>query len=1369
MSLTSVLDHQPELVRALASLVPPDARPSPLNAPMLAYPVTEHFALVGTAFDYLLRFEIQRRYPKAKVHRWVAEEAVDLIRWDPDRDSRAEVRVVRHAKKAYREFIRARNPSREVLEALAGHTLRLAKLDQFYRAATLDPTFEEASPRDVRDLLRLLSIVPFDGPLGDRLARGPILLNPTFGKLSDAMGGADADLVAGGCLIDIKVTKFPELSDEYLAQVVGYSILADLARKKNKGAFPDLGEVGLYFARHGVFLTIEIGPLRQRPEYSAMCAALLAAAKAPSRGQMSEGFSVRVPRGVSGRQADTPKPLPVPPKSAQRGRSGVVFGNARTSGAVTSPGSSGRTHLAPVDSDPGFTLGSGPPVVTPTEGAKVAAAPLAKPTPERTVPGTDSLAAAEPEVAPIRVDVRAVHGPLGQVVDGVTPYHAKYFAHEITRLAPGGNIDRISQSLFDACVDLQPHQIEAGLFALKSPLSKGVMLADEVGLGKTIEAGLVLCQFWAERKRRLLVICPASIRKQWQQELAQKFDLPSAVLDSREAEILRKRGHAQPFIQDKVVVVSYHYANRMKDQVTGVPWDLVVLDEAHHLRNSRTQASQNLRMALRPARKLLLTATPLQNNLGELYTLANFIDERTFGDKFSFQLQYSAREKDFGDLRQRLGPIVKRTLRKDVLEYIRYTQRHPITVTFDPDAPENHLYEEVSEFLQRNDTYSLPPRQRHLMVLLLRKILASSSKALTATLEKMRQRLVALEGGKAAPEEMPGLLDDENVDEEEEEEFSEEAEVSPLPPAPLNQVKLQEEIRELGEFIRLAKSIQVDSKSKALLRGLEKGFAKMQELGGAHKALIFTESRQTQAYLRLYLEANGFKDKIVLFNGINSEPESKTIYEDWKKANDPLGRTTGNRNIDQRTALIEYFRDHATIMLATEAAGEGVNLQFCSLVINYDLPWNPQRIEQRIGRCHRYGQLHDVVVVNFLNAKNAADKRVLELLSDKFHLFKGVFGSSDEVIGTVESGVDFERKVLAIYQQCRTTKEIDEAFGQVQKEMEQQINARMQKVRQALLEHFDEEVHTRFRNFMTETQSHLGRIEEMFWRTTKQVLGGKARFNDKKREFALTAAPVPHIRTGPYRLISRTPTGQLKEEGEDILYRMSTPLGEFVLDHAKGETTPVAEVTFRLSQHPARIMVLEKLKRKAGWLTLTKLRVKSLGDEEHHVFTAFTDQEEAIDPEVSAKMFLLSANARGLDAVPEAVTLRLSQDAGLAVQAQLARTMHANMAHFTEEQDRLERWAEDRKTSSRNLVDELELQLRDLRRQSRIAPTLAERIEFKAREKQLVERQRKAQGDVFSAFDDINKEMDGFIQSLERQLEQTASAETLFTIRWKVD
>ncbi len=138
---------------------------------------------------------------------------------------------------------------------------------------------------------------------------------------------------------------------------------------------------------------------------------------------------------------------------------------------------------------------------------------------------------------------------------------------------------------------------------------------------------------------------------------------------------------------------------------------------------------------------------------------------------------------------------------------------------------------------------------------------------------------------------------------------------------------------------------------------------------------------------------------------------------------------SGSPTADRKAAIVEEFRDGAFILIATESAAEGVNLQFCSLVVNYDLSWNPQRIEQRISRCHRYGQKHDVVVVNFLNKRNAADQRVYALLKDKFKLFEGVFGSSDEVLGALKSGVDLEKRIASVYQTCRTTSETEAAFN----------------------------------------------------------------------------------------------------------------------------------------------------------------------------------------------------------------------------------------------------------------------------------------------------------------------------------------------------
>lgn len=585
-----------------------------------------------------------------------------------------------------------------------------------------------------------------------------------------------------------------------------------------------------------------------------------------------------------------------------------------------------------------------------------------------------------------------------------TSYHARYFAYELTRRRPATDIDRLSMSLFDACVDLNPHQIDAALFALKSPLSKGVVLADEVGLGKTIEAGLVLCQYWAERRRRLLVVCPASIRKQWSLELEEKFNLPTTILDATAYRQAQREGNPEPFLTDRVVIASINFASAMQTDIRSVAWDIVIIDEAHKLRNAyrpSNRMGQRLRWALEERRKVMLTATPLQNSLLELYGLSTVIDERLFGDVTAFRSQYMKQDSDIEELRARLMNFCKRTLRNQVVEYIQYTERRPITRPFKPTDDEHKLYEAISAFLLREYTYSIPKRQRSLITLILHKLLASSSHAIAGTLDTMKSRLLHLRDGLPVSddiveeiigqEEMESdILDEAETGEDEStaENGSETPEKSPA----IDRAMINAEIEELDRYIKWARSIGIDTKSRTLLNALDIGFSEMDRMGANRRALIFTESRRTQDYLKSFLESNGHAGRVILFNGTNGGPEARAIYDRWIAENTGTGRVSGSRPIDIRTALIENFRDHSEIMIATEAAAEGVNIQFCSLVINYDLPWNPQRIEQRIGRCHRYGQKHDVVVINFLNERNDADKRVLELLTEKFNLFSGVFG-----------------------------------------------------------------------------------------------------------------------------------------------------------------------------------------------------------------------------------------------------------------------------------------------------------------------------------------------------------------------------------------
>jgi len=962
----------------------------------------------------------------------------------------------------------------------------------------------------------------------------------------------------------------------------------------------------------------------------------------------------------------------------------------------------------------------------------------------------------------------------------ITDYHAKYYAHELSRVG-GSGVDRIGRALFDACVDLNPYQIEAALFALRSPISKGVLLADEVGLGKTIEAGIVLCQYWAERKRNILVICPASLRKQWSLELSEKFNLPSIILDAKTFKDQQKSGFSNPFRDNKIIICSMHFASGRAEEIKEIPWDLVVIDEAHKLRNAYRQSNrigQRIKWATEERKKLLLTATPLQNSLLELYGLTTLIDERLFGDLATFRTQYVNYGGDIAGLRDRLRSYCWRTLRQQVTEFVRYTERKLITRPFKPTEQEHNLYEAISTYLQRDESYALPSGQKHLLILLIRKVLASSPYAVAGTLEIIRNRLLKLkEAAKQQTNPIELLISGEELDddlldeliEDQEDSMSDADQDVPLLPEEssskeINLPKLDAEIRELEDYIRWARGIGVDTKTRALLKALQIGFAKMEEMGAARKVVIFTESRRTQNWLKEFLEGNGFAGQVLTFNGTNKDDSSGQIYREWLVLNKDTGQVSGSRQIDLRAAIIDRFRDSASVLIATEAGAEGFNLQFCSAIVNFDLPWNPQRIEQRIGRCHRYGQKHDVVVINFLNERNEADRRVHQLLELKFNLFTGVFGASDEILGSIESGVDFERRVLEIYQECRTEAEIQSAFETLQRDLDEQIQTKMLDTRKLLLEHFDEDVHARLKVNLAGTQERLDRIGQLFWSVSRYLLQDYADFDENTLSFILKKSPAHNVLTGRYHLISKI---QVNTPGE-FLYRLSHPLGEHVLAESKNLDCPPAEVVFDMSGHTSRIAVVGRLKGKSGWLCLQKLSIDSFESEEHLLFSAIDDDGNNIDQETCEKLFNCLGHTAGRTHVPHELGQRIDQDQARHAQAVIARNLEENHRHFSEARDQLDKWAEDMEMAAQKELDDAKRQIRDLQRRSRQAPTMDEQHKLQEEIATQERKKRHLRSRIFEIEDEIAAKRDKLVDLLEKRLRQKTTITPVFTIRWKV-
>lgn len=941
-----------------------------------------------------------------------------------------------------------------------------------------------------------------------------------------------------------------------------------------------------------------------------------------------------------------------------------------------------------------------------------------------------------------------------------SPHQGTFFAHRLT--LEGTGEDALAQSLSTARVDMNPHQIDAALFALASPLSKGVLLADEVGLGKTIEASLVIAQRWAERRRRILLIVPASLRKQWSQEIYDKFSLPSIILESKTYNEKRKAGVARPFEHaDCVVVTSYEFAALKADDIARGNWDLVVFDEAHRLRNvyksDGSVRAKKLRDATRLFFKILLTATPLQNSLMELYGLVSMLDEKHFGDEYSFRTQYVAGPNARNGLlflRKRLEPICKRTLRRQVQQagLIRYTERCPLTLEFEPSQDEMHLYTAVSAYLQRADTVAFGDKPNQLVTLVVRKILGSSTFAVAETLARIVRRLTHMQRPSAE------TLADYDVVDETAEELESDGEDSDTPQTPIDPRRLEAEIAELEGYRNLALGIGQNSKGITLVRALPEVLEQIVGKGGERKAVIFTESVRTQRYLADLLGANGYENDIALMNGQNNDAESKAIYQDWLARHKGTDAVSGSKSADMKAAIVEAFRTSRTILIATESGAEGINLQFCSLLVNFDLPWNPQRVEQRIGRCHRYGQKIDVTVVNFLNLKNHAERRVHQLLDEKFNLFKGVFGASDEVLGVIERGVDIERRILEIVQRSRTEAEIDESFDRLQDELQSQINEQVLDTRKRLLESMDERVIDRLKTRNVEIGKRLSDFERQLLLIARAELPD-ARFhaNDERRF--------------DYKGDTYTTEWPLADERGWKFFRLfEGTLATSVTAGAKARSFEVPVlVHFDLQAYKGgRLADVEQLRGNAGWTRVSKLKITTPAvTREHLIISTRADDGTTMHPETVERLMRVPATSEAFsEPPPQANLLAIEEDQRRAL---LSDAELQNAEWLEVESEKLDAYADDLERAFEAEVKTLEAEIREAKRSLRGSSLpMTEKVTEKRRISALESKRDRMKAEFFDRRGAIRADTEVMLDRIQESLKMEPALTSLFTIRWKV-
>lgn len=934
---------------------------------------------------------------------------------------------------------------------------------------------------------------------------------------------------------------------------------------------------------------------------------------------------------------------------------------------------------------------------------------------------------------------------------GYTPYQHQYWAQLLTSLGPAE--ESISRQVASSRVDMNPHQVEGALFALRSPLSKGVILADEVGLGKTIEAGLVIAQRWAERRRRLLLIVPASLRKQWAQELLEKFGIKTVILESKNFNaLIKQKCIVNPFDQaDQLIICSYQFAAKKAEQIRAIPWDLVVFDEAHKLRNIYKKDGSKMAKALADCvgerQKILLSATPLQNSLMELFGLVSVIDPHFFGSDSAFKQQYVNTKADNDallQLKHRLKNICWRTLRRQVQQEggINFTKRLSLTQDFTPSKSEQQLYDEVSAFLQRDGVAALTKGNRVLISLVIRKILASSSFAIAGTFQKMIDRLekkVAIDTSQ---------LDDYDSLNDAVEEYDELDEAD----KDLNQEALQAEIQELKNYQRLAQGIRENAKGKALVDVLETAFNQVRELGGQRKAVIFTESCRTQEYLKDLLSANGYERQIILMNGSNNDPESQKLYRAWLERHQGSDVISGSKSADMKAAVVEAFRNDATILIATESGAEGINLQFCSLLINYDLPWNPQRVEQRIGRCHRYGQKHDVVVVNFINKGNRADERVFELLDQKFKLFSGVFGASDEILGAIESGVDIEQRILDVYQIARTPDEIESQFAKLRQELDESIQERESSARQILLENFDETVHQVLRSRRAKTAETMTNVQVLLFKLAQSKLQNTMFFEGGFEHNGLR-----------YYLDWRD-----AELNNGLFFRVGDEgLADKLLSESLNRNLQTNTLRFYYEQYGKQLSDLKDLRGESGWLELSKLTIDSLQPAEFTIVSAFLDSGTMLDETQCRRLLhipaeIVIAQASELD------TARLDEVRQSYVKRFVGETEIRNKQYFDEETQKLEAWADESMKALSHEIAELMNDIKVLRKQSRACEVLDEKLLIQKQIKALDSRRTKKQMEFFQSQTEIESKQEELLDEVSEKLKLSFKHDRIYLIRWEL-
>jgi Helicase conserved C-terminal domain/SNF2-related domain len=911
-------------------------------------------------------------------------------------------------------------------------------------------------------------------------------------------------------------------------------------------------------------------------------------------------------------------------------------------------------------------------------------------------------------------------------------FNLRMLAEDLVRVRRPDDRERYAASQRQARIDPNPHQIDAVIFALRRLREGGCILADEVGLGKTIEAGLVIAQSRAEGAQRILLIVPKSLIGQWQNELLNLFGIQA------------REDHAN-FVAPGVYLVGREFAGSERGAellVACTPFDLVVIDEAHEIfaglhkrygpdgiyddTSEDALMAHRVRSFLRTSPVLLLTATPMQNSLAELWGLVQYVEPTgtLLGDITTFRQVFCADDDrtlvpgQEHELQRRLALVLQRTLRRQAQEFLDrpFTQRRCRLYEYEMSSDERSLYDDVTEYLLQPSLYAFAGSQRRLLLIGFHRRMASSIPALAASLENVAARLRRLKAGKGAAISTDDLRD---LEDEEEIDPSEEQTVAVGGGAVAGELALVE------DFVTRARSLPHDAKA----RSFQDAIRVVLELGrdgrGSGKAVVFTESITTQEYLRKLLLDMGLGDEdVTLFRGTNDHDRAKQAHARWVQEegrNLPPG-TRPSREVAVRLALVHEFRTRSKVFVCTEAGAKGLNLQFCETVINYDLPWNPQRIEQRIGRCHRYSQQRDVTVVNFIARDNEAHRLTFEILSQKLDLFGKVLDASDHVLHEPRTDVpeiavsalslEFEKDLRNIYSRSRTLDEVTREIAALRDKITVRKDAyekEYERTSQIIESRFDEDVRRVFKRLREELPAGLLQLD----RDISDLVEGYLRALHVEYTRTEAAGRVVFDVAGDAELpaqiedVRRFATGDARGLTDAQPLNLLHPLVRAAIENARGWSGGPVELTLPADASPD----VAALAGQTGVLAVSLVDYAGF-EPVQRLISAAVVGESPIDPSLAARIARLQATA-GQDLSVSVDQTCVHDALDEAVFVDQREVEKREQKHFEQAIGQLERFVDDKVLVSRRERASISEKLRSARdrRAEVVGSTARERVE----------------------------------------------------------